>query len=182
MCGRCHARFGTHSQLFKQSEEHNHMVISEGDEDDHINRSANKRGSRKISRSDRKFRQLSIHKQENFEEVGSIGDWLRSHGWETDEAANHWTIEVADALSVPTAPFGFVKSRVVKDSKSGHIVDTLLPSPTTRLEQMHRIFKSARDVHVVMEVYEKAVEESIAWGDQDVSPGPNPLQGICCAT
>ena len=91
------------------------MVISDGDEDNHIDRPANKRGSRKLSRSDRKFKQLSIHKRENFEEVGCIGDWLRSHGWERDDAANHWTIEVADALSVPTAPFGFVKSRVVTD-------------------------------------------------------------------
>ena len=89
MCGRCHAKFGTSNEFFKHWEEKNHMVISEGDEDDHINRSANKRGSRKLSRSDRKFWQLSIHKQENFEEVGSIGDWLRSHGWEKDEAANH---------------------------------------------------------------------------------------------
>ena len=89
------------------------MVISDGDEANHIDRPANKKGSRKFSRSDRKVKQLSIHKRENFEEVGSICDWLRSHGLEKDEAADHWTIEVADALSVPSAPFGFVKSRVV---------------------------------------------------------------------
>ena len=62
--------------------------------------------------------------QENFEDVGSTGDWLRFHGWERDESANHWTVEVADALSVPTVPLGSVKSRVVTDSKSGHIVET----------------------------------------------------------
>ena len=129
-----------------------------------------KRGSRQLSRSDRRFKQFSIHKQENFEEVGSIGDWLRSHGWEKDEAANHWTIEVADALSVPNAPFGIVKSRGVADSKSGHIVGTVLPSPTTRPEQVHRSFKSARSVHVVMEVYEKSGEESIPWEDQEMLP------------
>ena len=74
------------------------MVISEGDEDEQVNRSANNRGSRELSRSDWKFTQLSIHRQENFEEFGSIGDGLRSHSWEKDEAANHWTIDVADAL------------------------------------------------------------------------------------
>ena len=113
MCGKCHTKINSRNKLFKHLEEANHIVISDG-EDNPINRPANKRGSRKLSRSDRKF------KQENFEEVGSIGDWLRSHGWKKDEAANHWTIEVADALSVPTEPFGFVESRVVTDSKSGH--------------------------------------------------------------
>ena len=87
-----------------------------------------------------------------------------------DEAANHWTIDVTDALSVATAPFGFVKSRVVTDSKSGHTVETRLPSPTTTPEQVHRSFKSASDVHVVMEVYEKEGEESMAWKDQEMLP------------
>ena len=49
------------------------MVTSEGDEDEHINISANKSGSRKLSRSDREFKQLTTHNQENFDEVGSIG-------------------------------------------------------------------------------------------------------------
>ena len=52
---------------------------------------------------------------------------------------------------MPTGPFGFVKSRVVKVWKSGNIV-TAVPGLTTRPEQVHRSFKSARDVHVVMEV------------------------------
>ena len=96
-------------------EKTNHMVISDGDEDNHIDRPANTRGSRKFSRSDHKFKQVSTHKREMFEEVGCIGDWLRSHGWEKDDAASRWIIEVADALSVPTAPFVFVKGRVVTD-------------------------------------------------------------------
>ena len=82
MCGKCHAKFNSRNKLFKHLEEHKHIVISEGHEDDHINRSANNRSFRKLSRSDCRFKQLSIHKQENFEEVGSIGDSLRSHGWE----------------------------------------------------------------------------------------------------
>ena len=35
---------------------------------------------------------------------------------------------------------------------------------------MHRNFKSARDVHVAMEVHEKGGEESIAWEDQEMLP------------
>ena len=50
------------------------------------------------------------------------------------------------------------------------MLETLLPSPTTRPEQVHRSFKSARDVHVVMEVYEKSGEESTVWEDQEVLP------------
>ena len=133
MFGRCHAKFNSRNELIEHLEEENHMVISEGDEDEHINKVANKRSGRKLSRSDRKLKQLSIHKQENFEEVGTIVDWMKSHGWEKYDAANHWTIDVADALSVPTAPF-YVRSRVVTDSKTGHIVETLLPGPTIRPE------------------------------------------------
>ena len=58
----------------------------------------------------------------------------------------------------------------MKDSQTGHIVETLLPGPTTRSEQVHRSFKSARDVHMVMKVYEKKGEESIAWEDQEMFP------------
>ena len=61
-CGRCHAKFNSRNELSKHLEETNHMVISDGDEDNHSDRPANKRGSRKFSRSDRKFKQLSIHK------------------------------------------------------------------------------------------------------------------------
>ena len=114
-------------------------------------------GSRKLSCSDRKFKQLSIHKRENFEEVGSIGDWLGSHGWEKYDAANH----CAGRSS---------KSQVVTDSDPGHAVEILVPSPTTRPEQIHRNFKCARSVQVVMEVYEKSGEESIAWEDQEMLP------------
>ena len=81
MCGKCHAKFNSRNDMFKHQEKTNHMVIFDGDEDNHIDRLANKRGSRKLSCSNRKLEQLSIHKRENFEEVGCIGDWLRSHGW-----------------------------------------------------------------------------------------------------
>ena len=71
---------------------------------------------------------------------------------------------------MPTAPVGSVKCRVVADSKSGHVVETLVPSPTTRPEQIHRNFRSARSVQVVMEVYDKSGEESISWEDQEMLP------------
>ena len=67
-------------------------------------------------------------------------------------------------------PFGFVKSRVVTDSNTEHVVETLVPSLTTRPEQPHRNFKSARSVQVVMEVYGNSGEESIAWEDQEMLP------------
>ena len=85
---------------------------------------------------------------------------MKTHGCEKDEAANHWTIRVADTLSVPTAPF--VKSRVVTDSKTGHVVETFLSGPTTKPEQVHRNFKSSWNVHVVLELYDKEGEESAA--------------------
>ena len=71
MCGRCHTEFNSRNELFKHWEETNHMVTSDGDVDSHIDRPANKTGSRKLSCSDRKFKQLSIHKRENFEEERS---------------------------------------------------------------------------------------------------------------
>ena len=92
MCGRCHTKFNSGNELSKHLEETNHLVISDGDENNHIDRPANKKGSRKLSRSDHKFKQLSIHKKANFEDGGCIGDWLISHGSDKDEAANHWTI------------------------------------------------------------------------------------------
>ena len=170
ICGKCHTKLNSRNDMFNHLEKANHMVISDGHEDNHIDRPANKRGTRKFSRSDRKLKQLSFHTEAKFEEVGCIGDWLTSHGWEKDISANHWTIEVADALSVPTAPFGFVKSRVVNDSNTGHVVETSIPSLTTRPEQIHRNFKSARSVQVVTEVYEKSGEESIAWEDHEMLP------------
>ena len=42
MCGKCHAKLDTRNEFFKHLEENHHMVISEGDSDDHINRSAKK--------------------------------------------------------------------------------------------------------------------------------------------
>ena len=95
---------------------------------------------------------------------------MRSNGWENNEAANHLTIDVADTLSVSTAPFGFVKSRVVTDSRTGHVVETFLSGPTTRPEQVHRNFKNPRDVHVIIEVYEKKGKASETWDEQDMIP------------
>ena len=104
------------------------------------------------------------------DEVDNISEWMESNSWEKNEATNHWTIDVADTLSVPTAPFGFVKSRVVTDSTAGHVVETFLSGPTTRPEQVHRNFKNPRDVHVIMEVYEKKDEVSETRDKQDMIP------------
>ena len=76
----------------------------------------------------------------------------------------HWTINVSDTLSIPTVPFGFVKSRAVTDSDTGHIVETFLASPTTKPEQVHRNVKKYRNVHVVLEVYEKRRAKSLSIG------------------
>ena len=96
---------------------------------------------------------------------------MKSHGWEKNELANHWTIDVADILSVPTALFGFVKSRVVTDSETGHVVETFFSSPATQPEQVHRNFKGSRNMHVVLEVYyERKGEESVDWEAQDMAP------------
>ena len=79
-------------------------------------------------------------------------------------------IKVDNTRFVPTAPFGFVKSRVVTGSDTGHIVETFLSGPTTKREQVHRNFKKPRSVHVVLEVYEKKGEESIDWDNQAIVP------------
>ena len=81
MCGNCHNKFNSRNECSKHLEKTNHMVISDGDEDNYIDRLAINKGSNKLSCSDRKFEQLSIHNREKFEEVCCIGDWLRSHGW-----------------------------------------------------------------------------------------------------
>ena len=77
---------------------------------------------------------------------------------------------MADTLSVPTAPFRLVKSGVVSDSGTGHVVENFLSGPTTRAEQVHRNFKNPRDVHVVMEAYEKKAEASETWDEQEMIP------------
>ena len=59
-----------------------------------------------------------------------------------------------------------MKSRVVIDSDTGHIVETFLSSPTTKPEQVHRNFKKSRNVDVVFKVYEKKGEELVDSEDQ----------------
>ena len=68
--------------------------------------------------------QIARHKHDNVEEVGSIGDWMEKHGWSRGEADGIWNIEVEDTISIPTAPFGFVKNRVASDMKTGHVIET----------------------------------------------------------
>ena len=102
--------------------------------------------------------------------MNDINDWMTSHNWNKNEATGHWMIKVDNTLSIPTAPFGFVKNRVVTDSDTGHIVETFLSSPTTKPEQVHRNFKKPRNVHVVLEEYEKKGEELIDWDDQAMVP------------
>ena len=67
MCGKCHAKSDSRNDMFKHLEKTYPVVISDGGKDNHINRPATKRGRRKISQSDRKFKQLSIHKREDVE-------------------------------------------------------------------------------------------------------------------
>ena len=98
---------------------------------------------------------MSIHQQQKTDEFDNIDEWMKSHDWEQDEAANHWIIDVADTLSVPLAHFGFVKSRLVTDPKTWHVVETFLSGPTTKLDQVHRKFKSSKNGHVVLEVNKK---------------------------
>ena len=49
MSSKCHAKFNSRNESFKHVEEKNHMAISEGDGDDHINISANQMGQSKNS-------------------------------------------------------------------------------------------------------------------------------------
>ena len=161
-CGTCHAKFNSRNEMFRHMDQEGHVVDSDGEEEneEHVHRVASGRGQRKITRGARKYNKLIIHRNENIEEVNDIGDWLESHGWKND-MAGHWTIKVNDTLSIPTAPFGFVKSRVVTDSDTGHIVETFLSGPTTKPEQVHRNFRKSRNVHVVLEVYKKKGKELI---------------------
>ena len=95
---------------------------------------------------------------------------MKSHGWTKNDAANNWVTAVDETLSIPTAPFGCVKSRVVTDV-DWHTVETFLASPTTKPEQVHRNFKKSRNVRVGMEVYDKMGEELIDWDDRPMDPG-----------
>ena len=83
------------------------MTISNDENIDlnHIHRAASERGRRKASRGDRRQTQLLIHQQQNIDEVNNIGEWMKSNGWEKNVAANHWTTDIADALSVPEGAF-----------------------------------------------------------------------------
>ena len=61
-CGRCHAKFNSCNDLFKHMNRKGHIVASDGEDNDneHINRVASSRGRKKISRSERKDKQLYI--------------------------------------------------------------------------------------------------------------------------
>ena len=96
---------------------------------------------------------------------------MEKHGWSRGEADGVWSIEVEDTLSIPTAPFGFVKSRVANDMKTGHVIETLLTGPTTKPGQVHRSLKKSRDVRVVLEVYQSKDEVAQSWEEQDMAPG-----------
>ena len=105
-------KFNFRIDLFKHISQEGHIVASddEGKYIEHINSVAGSRGRKKTSRSIRKYNQLYIHRNQNIEEVDNIDEWMTSHGWSKNESTNHWMIDGADILSLPTAPFGFVKS------------------------------------------------------------------------
>ena len=63
-----------------------------------------------------------------------------------------------------------MKGRVVIDSRTGYVVETFLSGPTTRPEQVHRNSRNPRDVHVIIEVYEKKREASETWDEQNMIP------------
>ena len=73
-CSRCHTKLGSRKDLFKHLDREGHMVISDcdGNNDEHINRVASKRGLRELCRSDRRFKHLSDHQQQNMDEVDNI--------------------------------------------------------------------------------------------------------------
>ena len=110
-----------------------------------------------MSKGLRNHNRLVIHRNENLEEVNDIDDWLKAHGWQHRDDG-YWTIRVSDTLSIPTAPFGFVKSRVVTDTDTGHIVETFMAGSSTKPEQVHRN----------LEVYEKKGEAFQTWDEQDM--------------
>ena len=64
-----------------------------------------------------------------------------------------------DALSIPCAPLGFVKTRVVSDMRTGH----------TLAKQIHRSLRNPRDVRVVLEVHHHSDEAAKSWEEQDRS-------------
>ena len=160
-CGRCHTSFNSRNEMFRHIEKEGHIVGSNGEEEHvkHINRVVSGRGRKKASRGVRNYNKLFIHRNQNLEEVNDINDWMTSHGWNKNESTGHWVIKVDNTLSIPTAPFLFVRNRIVIDSDTGHIVETFLSSPTTKPEQVHRSLKKPRNVHVILEVYDKKGEE-----------------------
>ena len=66
---------------------------------------------------------------------------MTAHGWNKNESIGHWMIKVGNTLSIPTAPFEFVKNRAVTNSDTGHIAETFSSSPATKPEPVHRNFK-----------------------------------------
>ena len=52
------------------------------------------------------------------------------------------------------------------DSETGHVIEMFLSGPTTKPEPLRRNFKRSRNVHVVLEVYEKKGEEPVDWEEQ----------------
>ena len=154
--------------MFRHINQEGHVIGSDGEQDngEHINRVASGRGYKKARRGFRNYNKLLIHRNQNLEEVNDINDWMTSHGWNKNESTGHWMITADNTLFVPTAPFGFVKNRVATNSDTGHIVETFLSGPTTKPEQVHRNFKKPRNLHVVLEVYDKKGGELIDWDDQ----------------
>ena len=71
-----------------------------------------------------------------------------------------------DALSIPTTLFGFVKTRVLSDMRTGHTIETLLTGPATNPEYFHRSIRNPRDVRVVLDHHSDEAAKS--WEEQHV--------------
>ena len=73
-------------------------------------------------------------------------------------------------MAIPTAPYGYAKTRVVKDIQSGHTVETFLAGPCMKPEQVHWSFKHPREIHVVMGVYGQEDEVATEWEKHSWAP------------
>ena len=84
-------KFDSHNDLFKHMNQEGHVVASDGKDNDneHVNRVESSRGRKKVSRSDRRHKQLYIHRNQNIEKVDNIDEWMESHGWEKNELTNY---------------------------------------------------------------------------------------------
>ena len=85
-CRKCHVKLCSRNALFRHLDREIHVVQSEDDNNhnnisEHVIRITSDRGTKKLTKAERRQRQLAHHRRQNEEDVNNIDDWMMNRGW-----------------------------------------------------------------------------------------------------